>query len=315
MLYFTDTLWEDEDLYRFIEEASDKLQLPMLTHSMGVSPIELMFEQKVIFNSRIGNCSKILKMKVAADFLKKGKEPAIVKWRNKGFLKDSDFITDATLYFGISWDEMHREGAIRKNWAPFEVGMPLIEEVIDNNEILKIYNIKQFRLYDYGFTHNNCKGRCVKAGQGHFTNLAEKLPKVFTELMEQEHHLKNYVSAYHYIKNLDEYGFDDDVKRIYINDLNSCYEDYFYGRAEKPKIFIAPNLHMKKFAFMKKQKNNERFPYQLRDLAQDVSVGSKGVDKFDIGGCGCFVEYDGEVDALERPNFARLIKSRLKKGE
>src|SRR5690606_13637332 len=72
LLYFTDTCWEDEDLYRFINEASDKLQLPLLTHRMGITPMQLMFEKKLVFNSRIGDCSKILKMKVAADFLKRG---------------------------------------------------------------------------------------------------------------------------------------------------------------------------------------------------------------------------------------------------
>lgn len=51
-LYFNDILWESEDLYRGINEASDKLELPLLTHSIGLDPIQLMFEQKVVFNSR-----------------------------------------------------------------------------------------------------------------------------------------------------------------------------------------------------------------------------------------------------------------------
>ena len=87
VLYFTDTKWEDNDLYRFINEASDKLQLPMLTQSMGINPIQLMYKQKVLFNSRIGQCSTILKMKTAADYLKKNKRPAIHEWRNEQYLK------------------------------------------------------------------------------------------------------------------------------------------------------------------------------------------------------------------------------------
>src|SRR5690625_3161313 len=77
LLYFTDTQWEDEDLYRFINEASDKLELPMLTHSAGLNPMELMFEKKLVFNSMIGDCSRVLKMKVARDYLKKGIVPEI----------------------------------------------------------------------------------------------------------------------------------------------------------------------------------------------------------------------------------------------
>ena len=289
VLYFTDTNWEDEDLYRFINEAADKLELPLLTHSMGLTPIELMFKQKVVFNSRIGNCSKILKMKVSADFIKKGKKPQVEEWRNKQYLKQEDFTTDAVLYFGIGWDEMHREGAIKKNWQPYQVEMPLIEHMIDNSEILVKYNIKQPRLYDLGFVHNNCMGRCVKAGQGHFRNLKEKMPDVFQELMEQEHYMKLYVSAYHYIKNLDE--LESDAKEMYLEQLDQCYEPYFKGKAKRPKPFIEPNLHLKQYAFMKKSKDNETNPYPIRDLYYDMQEEGQQIDLFDIGGCGCFVDY------------------------
>ncbi|MFB5268119.1 phosphoadenosine phosphosulfate reductase family protein [Paenibacillus enshidis] len=104
ILYFTDTLWENEDLYRFINESSDKLQLPMLIHSSGMNPIQLMFEKKLVFNSMIGDCSKILKMRVASDFLKKGKRPVVEEWRNKQYLKNEDFVRDAVLYFGIGFE-------------------------------------------------------------------------------------------------------------------------------------------------------------------------------------------------------------------
>lgn len=300
LLYFTDTNWEDEDLYRFIYEASDKLKLPMLYHSMGINPIQLMYKQHVVYNSRIGNCSRILKMKVAADFLKKAKEPEVVKWHNQEYLKteinpaQGNFKENTTLYFGIGWDEMHREEAIKRNWLPFTVEMPLIDEVIDNEEILKLYGIKRPRLYDLGFVHNNCKGRCVKAGQAHFKNLADKLPDVFQELLEQEHHMKNFVSAYHQIKKLDEVDFDDDVKQMYLEDLRRCYEDYFNGKSAKPLPYVPPNLHLQKYSFMKKTKNKVTSPYQLRDLKSDMIEDEKQIDLLDFGGCGCFVDYGEE---------------------
>lgn len=34
LMYFTDTLWEHPDCYRMLHEGSDKLKLPLLTHSM-----------------------------------------------------------------------------------------------------------------------------------------------------------------------------------------------------------------------------------------------------------------------------------------
>lgn len=302
VLYFTDTLWEDEDLYRFIEEACDRLELPMLTHSMGINPMQLMFEQKLVFNSRIGECSKKLKMKVAADFLKKGKIPQIEKWRNKQFLKNEDFTTDATLYFGIGFEEMHRQEPIIKNWKPFKVVMPLIDEIIDNSEILKKYGLKQPRLYDHGFAHNNCKARCVKAGQGHYRQLKKEMPEVYKEILEQEYHMMMYVSSYRFVKDtpLDEvWGFTEDVKQEEMNRISEAYRDYFYGKAKKPKSIPHPAMaaplehaHIQKYSFMKKQIDGKVQPMTIRDFDRMLQSEPKQIDIFDIGGCGCFVEYD-----------------------
>lgn len=290
ILYFTDTKWEDEDLYRFIDEASDKLKLPMLTHADGRNPIELMYDQKVVFNSRIGQCSIVLKVNVASNFIKKGIEPKIVKWRNKQYLKDQNFRENAILYFGIDWTEMHRLDPVQRNWKPFKVEAPLVDEVVNVDELLDKYDIKQPRLYDLGFAHNNCKGRCVKAGQGHFTNLKEKLPGTFKEIKEQEFYMQQYVSHYHTIRRLEEHGFDDEVKQIYLDDLDNCYGPYFRGEIEKPKVFIPPNLNFTVYSFMKKQKDNVVKPYTIRDLEIDIKDRGLQMDMFDIGGCGCFLD-------------------------
>ncbi|WP_156488317.1 phosphoadenosine phosphosulfate reductase family protein [Fictibacillus phosphorivorans] len=295
LLYFTDTLWESMDLYRFINEASDKMELPLLTHSMGLTPVQLMFEQKVIFNSRIGNCSKYLKMKVAADYLKKGKRPNIEKWRNKQYLKHEDFTTEAILYFGIGFMESHRAAPIQKNWQPFKVEMPLINQLwFEHAPVLEEYSIRQPILYDYGFSHNNCNGRCVKAGMSHFKRLRSTMPEVFKELVEQEHYLKLYVSEYHYIKNLEVDGLTEDVKALWHEKLDDAYRDYFYGRAKRPKVYIPTDLFIQQYGFMKRKGS----AYPLSQFSRDLS-GHKGStneeDIFDLkhdeGGCGCFVDF------------------------
>lgn len=88
VLYFTDTLWEHQDLWRFMFEVSDKLQLPLLIQSIGLNPIQLMAKKKILFNSRFGTCSIELKMKTAMRYFKKGIEPPIHLWHNKQYLKD-----------------------------------------------------------------------------------------------------------------------------------------------------------------------------------------------------------------------------------
>jgi 3'-phosphoadenosine 5'-phosphosulfate sulfotransferase (PAPS reductase)/FAD synthetase len=304
LLYFTDTLWENEDLYRFIDEVSDKLELPLLIHSSGLTPIQLMFEQKVVFNNRIGNCSKYLKMKVSEDYLKKGIQPNIEKWRNKEFLKNENFIEDATLYFGIGFMESHRVEPIQRNWSRkgryrgFDVAFPLMEMFIDHISVLEKYSIRQPKLYDLGFSHNNCNGRCVKSGMAHFKRLRKEMPEVFNEIVEQEHYIKLYVSEYHYIKNLEVDGLDDEVKALWHKQLDNAYRDYFYGRAKRPKVYIPTDLVINQYSFMKRKGS----PYPLSIFSRDLN-GWKGWNneedifdlKFDEGGCGCFVDYSSDT--------------------
>ncbi|MFY0521066.1 phosphoadenosine phosphosulfate reductase family protein [Lysinibacillus sp. UGB7] len=257
LLYFTDTLWEDEDLYRFIYEVSDKLELPLLYHSRGINPIQLMFKEATVFNSRIGRCSTVLKMEVALNYFKRGLKPKIFKYRNKNYLKQEidplhdSFISKTILYFGIGWEEEHRKRKIALNWQPYEVKMPLIDELIDKGAALEIYNIKKPRLYDYGFAHNNCKGRCVKAGQAHYINLLQQLPELFKETMTQEFHMSRYVAASHYIRATKYLPESEvipfDTQEILLKELNDAYADYFNGITTKPNVYVHPCITATKF--------------------------------------------------------------------
>lgn len=276
LLYFTDTLIEDPDLYRFIHEVSDKLELPLLKHSKGITPAQLMVLKRFMANSRVGICSKELKMKVAADYLKKGIVPEIEQWYNRQFLKNNDFITDATLYFGIAFEEMHREGPIRANWKPFNVNMPLIDHIIDNDEVLKKYSIKKPDMYLKNFTHNNCAGMCVKAGASHFKNLLMKDEKSFSKFMEQEIVISDYIRYRRQCKGKD-YMFDD------VWDFVSTGK-----KSAKIQHIIATNKYRKNFNFGDRNK-----PYtfmkniSLEELEQQPVQSD--IWDFDFGGCGCFV--------------------------
>lgn len=290
VLYFTDTKWEDEDLYRFIYEVSDKLELPMLIHSIGIDPVQLMIKQKVLFNSRIGNCSTILKMKTAADFIKKGKRPEYEEWVNKQHLKDENFVEDATLYFGISFDEYHRTTAIKENWKPFEVEFPLCKVFLDYDELLTLYDIKKPSLYLKGFTHNNCKGRCVKAGRGHYKLLYNEDRKTFDEIKKIEWMLSKYVAAYHTIKRLRDGDYYD--QQIYLmadhllknneEEMNKWHDS---GYTYKPNLHFSDETTVDFPTFIK--------GVQIREIGRSMDKHNT-LDLFneEIGGCGCFVTYD-----------------------
>lgn len=279
LLYFTDTLWEDEDLYRFIYEVSDKMQLPMLIHSMNVDPVELMIKQKIIFNSRIGNCSTYLKMKVAADFIKKGIVPEIEKWHNKHLLSHEMKFDE--LYFGIGYDEFHRVGAIKKNWKPFDVKFPLVETMYDYDELLKLYDIQKPRMYLKGFTHNNCKGRCVKAGKGHFKLLYNEERETFEEIKQIEHWLSIYVGAYHWLKQ--EEGTEHLIAENE-QEMIKWHESKYTHR---------PNLHYAWGQNFNSILKNEQIKQIAKRQDQKQQFDLFGNDN--IGGCGCFVDYEGET--------------------
>lgn len=279
LLYFTDTKWEDEDLYRFIYEASDKLKLPLLIHSMGIDPVELMIKQRIIFNSRIGNCSAILKMKVASDFLKKGKKPQVEEWYNKQYLPaDFDFDKVNELYFGIGFDEFHRVGAIKKNWQPYDVKFPLVESIFNYDELLAQYDIKKPRMYLKGFTHNNCKGRCVKAGKGHFRLLYKEDRKTFDEINHIEQTLGEYVATWHFNKN-------DETK---LEDLKNNTEEMYKWHNSKyqyqPKLLHLAPRDVKRPSIMK----NSYIDDIRKEQENNVQINFLE----ELGGCGCFVDYD-----------------------
>jgi hypothetical protein len=44
-----------------------------------------------------------------------------------------------------------------------------------------------------GFSHNNCGGFCVKAGQGHFALLLRQLPEVYAHHEQKEEDLREYL--------------------------------------------------------------------------------------------------------------------------
>lgn len=213
-------------------------------------------------------------MKVAADYLKKGIVPEIEKWYNKQYLKSEDFITDTTLYFGISFEEMHREGPIRANWKPFNVEMPLIDHIINNDEVLKKHSIRQPEMYFRQFHHNNCAGMCVKAGKTHFQNLLRKDEKTFIKFMEQEIVISDYIRYTRQCKGKD-YMFDD------------VWEFVTTGKkSAKIQHIIDTNKYRKNFNFGGR---NKQYTFMKNLSLEELEKQPSQTDIFDWGGCGCFV--------------------------
>jgi hypothetical protein len=277
VLYFTDTKWEDEDLYRFIDEVSDKLQLPLLKHSSGIDPVELMIKRHALFSNRFGECSKVLKMAVARKFIKRGKKPKFETWYNKQYLKSDDFLNNPVLYFGIAFGELHRLQPIKTNWQPFQVEFPLAKEFYDYDDLLKLYNIEKPSLYLKGFAHNNCKARCVKAGVGHYKTLYNTDRDTFDQIEHVESLLSIFVAVYHQFK-----GDETWKDKLKYNDeemLKWHKSNFKYV----PQLYIVENLRV--YSFMKDR--------PIRSIREEMENGGElDLFKDGMGGCGCFVNYE-----------------------
>ena len=271
-LLFTDTLVEDNDLYRFIIETAANLydnsservaellnrasELPLVHTDMQARKEELeqlrldtvaelprlhwLSEQRDVWdvfhdsrflgNSRIAPCSAQLKQRMARRYVKPTFDPA-----------------STTLYLGIDWTEEHRTKAPRKNWAPYPVEFPLVDDMafnkVDIMRELDRLGIEPPRLYALGFAHNNCGGFCVRAGQGHFANLLDK------------------------------------NRELYL----------YHERREREFIaWIGAEV-----AILKRTRNKVTSPLTLEQLRTEIDAQQTAdIDFMDVGGCGCFVTED-----------------------
>jgi hypothetical protein len=264
---FTDTLIEDEDLYRFLIETTQDIfgidqrdlieqakDIPPTSHETmparkafltdlaakvsarnpqfiwindGRDPWEIFRDVRFLGNSRLAQCSHKIKQELAARYI------------HGNFTPD-----ECMLYLGIDWTEEHRTKAPRKNWAPYQVEFPMCEEPlltkIDAIKALEEAGTSTPRLYGMGFSHNNCGGFCVRAGQGHFVNLLEKSPELYHYHEEKEQEMRDFLG--------------------------------------------------KEVAILKKTRKKVTTPLTLRELRLEHEAGSDQIDMFDIGGCGCFVD-------------------------
>lgn len=179
-LLFTDTKIEDEDLYRFINESVEKLGANYIYLADGRDPWQIAKDVRFLPNSRIAQCSHLLKQKPAKDHIFANYDPE-----------------NTVLYLGIDWTEEHRRNAPIKNWSPFKVEFPMCEAPYMTKdqmlEVLKADGIEVPRLYKLGFSHNNCGGFCFRGGIGHFNNLLNQMPERFNYHAKKEQEMREFL--------------------------------------------------------------------------------------------------------------------------
>lgn len=186
-LLFTDTMTEDEDLYRFLDESAHELNVELVRIADGRNIWEVFQDVKFMGNSRIDPCSRVLKRELARKWMEKNCDPV-----------------GTILYVGIGWEEEHRLDRIRENWKPYQVEAPMTEppymEKSDIIKTLESMGIDPPRIYAMGFPHNNCGGFCIKTGQAQFKMLLEKMPDRYMWHEEEQEKLFAKIGKHGFIR-------------------------------------------------------------------------------------------------------------------
>lgn len=176
-LLFTDTLVEDADLYRFLEEAAANVGGELVRLCEGRTIWEVFRDERFLGNTRADPCSKILKRQMAD------------RWLDEHCSPDSTVV-----YVGIDWTEINRFERLRERRKPWVYEAPLTTAPYlaksDMMAAARVAGLEPPRLYALGFAHNNCGGGCVKAGIGHFSHLYRTLPDVFATWERNEESMR-----------------------------------------------------------------------------------------------------------------------------
>jgi hypothetical protein len=177
VLLTADTKVEDPDLWRFARQAAEHLGVPLTVVADGRTPFQVFADQRFLGNSRLAPCSLHLKQRPCRAWLREHTDPA-----------------DSVLYVGIDWSEQRRTRAIEAGWQPWPVVFPMCAPpLLSKADMLaecRALGIQPPRLYELGFSHNNCGGVCVRGGQKHWLHLLEVFPDRFAHAEVQEQKLR-----------------------------------------------------------------------------------------------------------------------------
>jgi hypothetical protein len=182
-LLFADTKMEDEDLYRFLEEAAENVGAPLFKIADGRTPWEVMRDHRCIAKPRMDMCSRELKRDL------------LDKWRT-----EYGAVESTTIYLGLDWTEEHRLKRVQNLCAPWRYAGPMTQAPFLSKAQMIAWleqeGIKPPRLYAMGFPHNNCGGFCIKAGQAHFAHLLKTMPERYLYHEGKEEEMRQMVGDY-----------------------------------------------------------------------------------------------------------------------
>lgn len=181
-LLFADTRAEDDDLYRFLDDAAANLGLPVTRVADGRDPWQVFHDDRFLGNTRVAPCSKHLKQIPGRAWVEEHTDPR-----------------DTVVVVGIGAWERHRLKDIEAGYYPWPVTAPLLDKPAPTQRQVhaeaRSAGLTLPRLYELGFKHNNCGGACVRGGRAQWANLLRTFPERYAAAEAKEEELRGYLGA------------------------------------------------------------------------------------------------------------------------
>tara|TARA_Y100000310_G_scaffold126272_3_gene125077 strand:- start:24967 stop:25749 length:783 start_codon:yes stop_codon:yes gene_type:complete len=172
-LWFADTRWEDEDLYRFLADLEAYWEIEIVRYKDGRTPLEVAEDASIIPNQRRAPCALQLKVLPFRAYIQTHPMPL-------------------TVHLGLDALEQHRAERPRAEYEAIPgvgVDLPLLWNPVafpPHHRETERWGIETPRMYRVGFPHNNCGGRCVKQGIGDWNRLRQWDYGRFVEVRDWE---------------------------------------------------------------------------------------------------------------------------------
>jgi hypothetical protein len=176
-LVFMDTLIEDEDNYRFMNELLKMWDMPLTILKEGRTPYQVSKDAQIIPNNKIAPCTFKLKIEMFTKYLK-------------------DISGDITIHIGYDYSELHRCERTKKSYGEhgWDVDFPLLWKPIEYRTYEQVskedWGIEPPRMYKMGYSHANCGGVCVKQGWSDWERTLINFPDKFAEAEEWERKMR-----------------------------------------------------------------------------------------------------------------------------
>ena len=178
-IVFMDTLIEDDDNYRFMADCEKRWEQEVIVLREGRTPYQVARDAQIIPNDHIAPCTFKLKIEPFKAWLSEKPAPL-------------------TVHIGYDYMEIHRCAATEKAYGEhgWKVDFPLLWKPMEARPYPQVvredWAIEPPRMYEFGYTHANCGGCCVKQGKGDWLRTLKKFPARFAQAEKWEQGMRNH---------------------------------------------------------------------------------------------------------------------------